>query len=142
MPTVNEFIESARSYTGVRWRHQGRNRAGVDCVGLIVAGLADIGIEIEDATGYRRSPEPERFVEHIRNVTDPVEAFGALPVPGDVAVFREKQQPCHVGIFTEKNGIIHILHSYAPIGKVMEEPFIHHWPRFLLMTRRLKGLDQ
>ncbi len=137
MPKTDDFIQAARSYLTLPWLHQGRNRAGVDCVGLIIAAAADIGIEIGDSLGYRRTPDPERFVEHIKSVTDP--ATGSAP--GVVALFRERQQPCHAGIFAEREGVLTLIHSYAPIGKVMEEPFIHHWPRLLMMTRRIKGLE-
>lgn len=136
MPNNNDFIESARSYMGVKWRHQGRNRMGVDCVGLVICALADIGVEVPDMQGYRRSPDPI-FVEHIRN--NSAAAIG--PVPGTLGIFRDGTQPCHVGIFGTLHGQVSLIHAYTGTGKVMEEVFMHDWPNKLVETRALLGID-
>lgn len=131
-----DFVEAARGWMGVRWMHQGRNRMGVDCVGLLIVSAADIGIDIPDLQGYRRSPRPEIFLEHIRANSDPA----MLPEPGNFGIFRDGTQPCHVGIFAEMHGQTSLLHAYAGTGVVMEEPFIHHWPSRLIEIRTIKGL--
>lgn len=137
MPLKQEFIEAARGWLGVRWLHQGRNRAGVDCVGLLLVAAADVGIELPDMPGYRRSPNPELFVTHIRNNSLPVSA----PEPGTFGVFRDGNQPCHVGIFAERDGNLTLIHAYAGTGKVMEELFLHDWPRRLVEVRAIEGID-
>lgn len=136
MPLNSDFVDSARSYMGTKWRHQGRSRMGVDCVGLVILSLADIGVEVPDMQGYRRHPDPI-FVEHIRNNSVP--AFG--PLPGTLGIFRDGTQPCHVGIFATMHDQVSLIHAYAGTGKVMEEVFIHDWPRKLVEVRALVGLD-
>jgi hypothetical protein len=135
MPSSDDFIESARSYMDIRWRHQGRSRMGVDCVGLVICSLADIGVEVPDMRGYRRSPDPI-FVEHIRNNSLPAEG----PLPGTLGIFRDGTQPCHVGIFATMHGEVSLIHAYAGVGKVLEEVFIHDWPGKLVEVRALPAL--
>lgn len=121
---------------GVRWRHQGRNRMGVDCVGLVICSLADIGVVVPDMQGYRRTPDPI-FVEHIRNNSEPAASL----LPGTLGIFRDGTQPCHVGIFSTMHGQLSLIHAYAGTGKVMEEVFIHDWPNKLVEARALTGLE-
>lgn len=86
--------------------------------------------------GYRRSPNPALFLGHIRKHTLPV----AAPTPGTIGVFRDGSQPCHVGIFAEMHGGVSLIHSYAPVGVVMEEMFIHDWPKKLIEIRAIEEL--
>src|SRR5690606_33732275 len=100
----------------VNWRHQGRSRMGIDCVGLLIVAAADLGITIPDMKGYRRSPEPRLFLEHIRANSNPE----TEPLPGNFGIFRDGTQPCHVGIFASKYEQVSLLHAYAGTGIVME----------------------
>lgn len=110
---------------------------GIDCVGLLICAGADIGIEVPDMQGYRRSPQPEAFLGHIRDNSDPI----SNPAHGCFGIFRDGTQPCHVGVFCEIDEVLYLVHAYAGTGVVMEEPFIHHWPGRLIETRCLRGLD-
>ncbi len=137
MSLRNEFVEAARQYLGTRWVHQGRSIRGVDCVGLLIVSGADIGVTIPDMKGYRRTPQPHIFVTHIRDNSDPQ----IEPLPGYMGIFRDGSQPCHVGIFAERHGRTSLIHAYAGTGKVMEEPFEHHWPNRLMEIRSIKGIS-
>jgi cell wall-associated NlpC family hydrolase len=136
-PTNAEFVEAARNWMGVRWVHQGRSRMGVDCVGLVLVAACDMGIIIPDLTGYRRTPHPDVFVNHVRQVTIPA----TQPLPGHIGVFRDGNQPCHVGIFAERHDKPSLIHAYIGTGKVMEEPFIHEWPSKLMEIRAIEGFE-
>jgi cell wall-associated NlpC family hydrolase len=61
MPTAHEFVQAARRMVGSRWRLHGRiPAAGLDCGGLLVAAMADVGIEAVDSLDYdARMPPPE-----------------------------------------------------------------------------------
>lgn len=137
MHSKEAFIEAARGWIGTRWVHQGRNRAGVDCVGLLLMAAQDIGIELPDMPGYRRSPNPALFVTHIRDNSLSV----AQPEPGTFGIFRDGTQPCHVGIFGERDGQLTLIHAYSALGKVLEEPFIHDWPNKLVEVRAIEGVS-
>jgi cell wall-associated NlpC family hydrolase len=136
MPSSSLLIAAARTYIGIPWLHQGRNRQGVDCVGLLICAMADIGIEIPDMQGYRRAPDPEVFVGHIHANSLP-EKF---PFPGTLGVFRDGSQPCHVGIFATMYDQMSLIHAAAGPERVKEELFIHDLPGNLISIRRFKGL--
>lgn len=138
MPSNLDLVTAARGWIGTRWVHQGRSRHGVDCVGLLLVTLAELGIEAADMQGYRRSGDPETFVNHVYSQTVPVELSDLAP--GHIGVFRDGTQPCHVGIFAEKYEQPSLIHAYAGIGCVLEEPFIHDWPRRLVAVRAMQEL--
>lgn len=110
---------------------------GVDCVGLIIAAGADLGLEIPDMKGYRRTPNKELFINHIRANS----VFAPEPIPGTFGIFRDGNQPCHVGIFAEMYGQVSLIHAYVGTGIVMEEVFAHHWPNRLIEIRALEELS-
>lgn len=132
-----DYADAARNWLDVRWVHQGRSRLGVDCVGLLIVAANDLGITIPDMPGYRRSPNPQKFIGHIFANSVPETEI----MPGHFGVFRDGTQPCHAGIFAEQNGQVTLIHAYAGTGKVMEEPFIHDWPSRLFAIRSIEGLE-
>ena len=109
---------------------------GVDCVGLVLCSLAELGLPAPDMQGYRRTPDPI-FVDHIRANTVPANA----PRPGTLGIFRDGTQPCHVGLFATLHDQVSLIHAYAGTGLVMEEVFIHDWPRKLVEVRAFEGIE-
>lgn len=107
MCSAAAFIEALRSYKGLPFRHQGRDRCGVDCVGLAICALRDCGIAVGDHLGYRRIPDGERLKNTLTALFDEVEPFDARP--GDCLLFRMEGQVCHVGFVTgtEPLSIVH-----------------------------------
>lgn len=137
MLTRQIIVDEARKWIDTRWVHQGRSPAGIDCAGLLVCVLSDLGLPVEDMAGYRRSPEGFRFREHIFNQTE----YAAEPAPGHIALFRESRLPTHTGFFGERDGKLTLIHAYAPVGKVIEEVFDHDWPKLLVAVRRVVGVE-
>lgn len=123
-----QFIETARSLTHVRWRHQGRDACGVDCAGLVVYALQTMGRPVEDALGYGRLPYRGRLEHLMRvNLGDP------LPKEqmrfGDVVLMHGRgSAPSHCGILTEYVfGGFAMLHAYAPNREVIEHRIDQSW---------------
>jgi hypothetical protein len=129
-------VATARAWLGTRWVHQGRAKAGIDCAGLIVKVHEDLGLPIVDIFGYRRSPDSQTFINHLRSQTAPCDG----PRPGSIGIFRQAHFACHTGIFAERNGILTLIHGYAGLGKTIEEPFIHDWPVLLIESRNIIGI--
>jgi cell wall-associated NlpC family hydrolase len=124
--TSEMIVTEARGWLGVPWRHQGRTRSGIDCVGLVVRVALALGVSDYDSTGYSRRAQGQAFVEHFRSNMDGV----AIPVarPGDVLVFADQAYPCHCGFLTEWLGHPHLLHAHATRRQVIEEPYAGEWP--------------
>ena len=118
-----DIVESARVMTGIPFRHQGRTFSGVDCVGLIVLTLRSLGITSHDCTSYGRRPDGVAFMREFY-------AAGAKRVrvcdrmPGHLIVVPETRRPCHIGVLTERGGIIH---AHAPDRCVVETGLPADW---------------
>jgi cell wall-associated NlpC family hydrolase len=100
-------------YLGVRWRHQGRARkTGLDCLGLVVVALEDLGYDVKDNTTYRRRPNDRLLLSLVSQQLDevPVEDIQS----GDIILMHFKDRnksPYHFAIYTENGGMVH---GYAP----------------------------
>lgn len=129
-------IAEARKWLDTRWHHLGRSEHGVDCAGMVILVGQALGLPAEDLQGYRRSPDGILFRQHIFKQT----TFEPQPRPGSIAMFRESKFPTHTGIFAERDGQLTLIHAYMPYGKVVEEPFIHEWPKKLVAVRNYIGV--
>jgi cell wall-associated NlpC family hydrolase len=140
MVSQADVVAEARSWTGVQWLHQGRNRNGIDCVGLIVVVRRELGIGDYDVKGYPREPDGT-FLSHFFKAG--FTRVGILQAqPADVLLFKEAIAPCHMGIITARNGdVLHMIHAFATRRKVIEEPVTHDWQRKWVAALRMPGID-
>lgn len=122
MVTRKQFYEEARKWVGTPWKHQGRNSAGIDCGGLMIVVARDLGLSYQDVEYYAREPTSSSLMNHIHGM------LTKLPkndiIPGTIGIFREGVYPCHIGIFSEKQGAPHIIHSLIKRRKTVEEYFV------------------
>lgn len=123
------FVAAARSYKGTPFRHRGRSRRVIDCLGLCVCALRDIGLSPADERVYQRHPEPEAaklratLVEHFGS---PVQALE----PGCIVTLQWHGRANHVGIIGDYPlGGMTLLHTDAQVGRVVEHRLATHWPR-------------
>lgn len=121
MPSREEIVEEARKWLGTRWRHQGRNASGLDCIGLLVRVATDLGISDYDIKGYSRRTVGDDFTRHFEIV-----GLKRKPIPdaepGDILITHDRNFPCHCGIVAKKNGQMTFIHAYAGRKKVVEDP--------------------
>ena len=134
--TCEAIVAEARGWLGVPWRHQGRSRAGIDCVGLVVQVARALRLSDYDHTVYGRRAQGQSFVEHFRSNMDGI----AIPeaVPGDVLVFADQVYPCHCGFLTERHHQPHLLHAHALRRQVIEEPYAGEWPAKIKFAFRFR----
>jgi cell wall-associated NlpC family hydrolase len=133
-------VAEARDWIGVPFRHQGRTRAGVDCVGLLLCVGQAMGLRAEDVTGYTRRAQGMGFIEHFRRNLEEVVPGAARA--GDVLVFSETVYPCHTGLLSERHGVLHLIHAHAPRRVVLEEPFVGEWREKLRFAFRFPGAEE
>jgi len=134
--TPEAIVAEARGWLGVPWRHQGRSRSGIDCVGLVVCVAHALDLSDYDSTGYSRRAQGQGFVEHFRGNMDGVAIRDARP--GDVLVFADQAYPCHCGFLTERLGHPHLLHAHATRRQVIEEPYAGEWPAKIKFAFRFR----
>ncbi len=88
------FVATAGGFVGVPWRHLGRSRTGVDCIGLVLLAAREVNVDLPDPAPYAREPQGNATVGGILSHAERV----ANPQPGDVLLFRMGLYGGHVGI--------------------------------------------
>jgi len=116
----------ARTWIGVPWRHLGRARTGVDCVGLVVMICRELGLTDYDLAAYPREPKGSDFLTHFLVAGGARVPFGAER-EGDLVLFREQRFPCHVGVLVDGRYGPAIVHAHAARRAVLEEPMAGEW---------------
>lgn len=143
-----------RSWLGVPWVHQGRTRHGIDCAGLIVCALGNLGLlprGFVDPIAYGREPQPQlsKLVERWCIWTE-------TPQEGTLVLMRwaPNQDPAHLGYCSGRN----LIHAYsrqvgrtrgtrtvpAPYtqrGRVLEHRYGEPWVRQTVGIYLLPGVE-
>ena len=117
-------------YSSIPYENKGRSEKGFDCWGLVrLFYLNEKGIEL---------PSYVEEYETCSNASGAIkENMGAewnrtdIPEPGDVALFRIRGYPSHVGLMIDNRRFMHVLKG---VGVVIEEL------DSLLWTKRLQGV--
>ena len=129
MATRPEVIEELRTWINVPWRHQGRSRLGIDCIGLVTIAAAMIEgpamVAKHDRRDYARRPTRYDLADAFDVFCDRITLADAQD--GDVLVFADGPYPCHVGVAATKDGMRTVIHAAARLRKVKEEPLSDFW---------------
>jgi hypothetical protein len=137
--TSEQVTAEARGWLGVRWRHQGRTRAGVDCAGLVVMVARALELTDYDATGYSRRASGFDFVRHFQAAMQSVRVAEAQA--GDVLVFADGAYPCHCGFLSLWQDHPHLIHAHVSRRQVVEEPYLGEWPGSVRFAFRFHGIE-
>jgi cell wall-associated NlpC family hydrolase len=115
--TRQQIVAVTKSFLGTPWVHQGRTRAGVDCVGLVVAVARELGVYPPGLIipPYRTQPDASLlsyFDDHMVAL-EPRDMQA-----GSVAVYAYGGSPYHAGIIIDVN-LSSLIHAYASKRKVV-----------------------
>jgi hypothetical protein len=119
MITREQIVERARSFIGLKWKHQGRNRkGGIDCGGLIICVGRELGIldHRADVFGYTIYPDGVTLAATCRKF---MQEKIKDPEPGDVVLMKPRLRsdsswPCHLGIVGRlPTGELSLIHSFG-----------------------------
>jgi cell wall-associated NlpC family hydrolase len=119
--TAADVVAEARTWVGVPYRHQGRTRRGVDCLGVPIVVLHALGVPFREAPpDYGPDPPPgeldRRFLRHCTPLPG--------PVPGCAIALRlSGPTPHHVALLTDRDTLIHVARRDA----VAEHGFRGMW---------------
>lgn len=147
----DRIVKQARYYVELQvpFYHCGRNRYGMDCVGLLAVVAHDLGITDYDDTGYQPDPPAEELTRvleaHCDRVWDarsPILSDVELEYgckPGDLLQFDITGQPRHCGIFArDEQRQPTMIHCWESVGKVTEHLFDKAWRRRLWAVYRVR----
>src|SRR5580765_1332200 len=111
-----QVIDAARSFIGCPWRHQGRTRRGIDCLGLVALSYGSVR-PVVDRQGYGRVPYNGELraslVEHFGQPVASAQVGISDLQPGDLLLMTWTSEPHHVAIVTPHPNGIGIIHSYS-----------------------------
>jgi hypothetical protein len=116
------WVAEVLSYEGVPYHHQGRSRAGMDCVAPLILAARRFGIVPADfdITGYARDPDGSLqplLDQHLERKPREELAFGDVVLNG----FRLKP-PQHIAIIVGTRwDEWELLHAHAITGRVQVE---------------------
>lgn len=133
------MIDAAKAYLGVPFRHQGRNRIGLDCAGLFVCVMRDCGHEYSDAKGYPRNPHDGQLEAQM----DAQPALERIPAAeaqaGDWLCMRIKTAPQHLALHAGFiDGIPYIVHASEEHGGVVHHRLDGLWRARVMRAYRVK----
>jgi len=138
--TSLSYAQSAREgWLGVPYRHQGRTKRGVDCLGLLVCSARDFGLTVVDNLAYGRKPCHETMKEGL--LDHMVKINRADLRPGDVLYIRwpNDPHPLHLALVTSFNdsGVPIIMHADCDKQrKVVEITLpLNWWPSVSMCLR-------
>lgn len=110
------IVEAARKYLGVPFVHQGRTNKGLDCAGLVVLALRDIGLDVEDLKGYGRTPNSGQ----LKSLLDKQFFRKKEAKTGDILLMKFRNEPQHIAIKTDI-GMIHAYQGYGVVEHGMDD---------------------
>lgn len=143
MNQANDIVAQARSWIGTPFHHQARlKKIGCDCLGLIV-GVVD-ELELKDKNGvklaaydevtYSKEPDGEYLIQKLVDVL--AEIAPEEMRPGDLALFKVRENPQHLAILTDYEGGLGMIHSFAPARRVVEHRLDDDWRARLVKVFR------
>ena len=136
MDKRNEFVDIARQWIGVPYRHQGRTRQGVDCIGLAIACAQALGLPVYDVDGYSRAPSGGMMRRLLKAHTDPM-ALSDIE-PGDLLHMAFNEQPQHLAIVSNLQPL-RIIHADGLVGRVVEHGLDGQWRGRIRDAYRIRG---
>jgi len=123
---VQQIILHSRKWMGSKFRHQGRSKSGIDCIGLFSEVAKEIGRDIPIPNNYTHHPDQKFLFSEMNRLFDKITK--AEMQAGDLVLMRFMDDhlriPCrHVAIITN----LGVLHSSAQFRKVTEHGLDQEW---------------
>ena len=117
--TPQDLLTCARTYLGVRYRHQGRTAHGLDCVGLIIRVAHDCQLTDFDLTGYGRHPDPTQMTTLLATHLHKQPGGYAGAAPADILLLADGPYPCHLALVGDAGDPFSFIHAWLPARKVV-----------------------
>lgn len=129
---------AAREWLGVKFKKAGRDKTGIDCVGLLVKVGQAQGFEIRDTLEYSFEPEPSKFVDFVNSQSEP-HSRKDLQI-GCILIFKQTIFPMHTGLLSKNvYGQWTVINANIKERKVVEQP-LDQWRKDLIDIRDFKEI--
>jgi cell wall-associated NlpC family hydrolase len=139
MATRAQIVQEARGWLGVPWVHQGRDRAGIDCLGLVLAVCQSLGLSDFQFKNYNLFNNPAMLFDHCDQHMDRIEPKDAQP--GDVAAISYPGVPHHLAFYGDyKYGGLSLIHALNLGNRQVVEHRLAHWEVRVARAYRVRGV--
>ncbi len=139
MVSRRDILAEARTWIGTPYHHQGRAKGvGVDCCGVIIGLMHELGLSDYDIDGYSRFADGVGVIEEFDRACTSIAIEDAQP--GDIYVFRISHHPSHCGILSEIDGKCHLIHAYQSIDRVVEHGLDDWWSSRIVAAYAFPGV--
>jgi cell wall-associated NlpC family hydrolase len=107
---VPRLVDALHAMRGTPFAHQGRGAAGLDCVGLLLRGLAEQGVEVDAPANYTPGAAGALLLSALNAspLLYPLADTGE-PHAGEVMVFRIWRHAQHVAVAAGAGNMIHAI---------------------------------
>lgn len=98
------------SFIGIPYRLRGRDKTGIDCLGLVWLYLKERGIFIPDTDGLPMVEEAQTdYMERVLTSLDKVAARVDTPQSDDIVVMKLPGGYTHLGVMADNHNMLHVL---------------------------------
>lgn len=136
----SQCLDLARSYIGVPWKHKGRTRTGIDCIGVPYVVGKELGLHTyDDSLDYGRQAKNFDFMRAMAPFGFRVKDLKDIQ-DADILVMRIPIFPQHVGMVGHKGDRQTLIHASVDARKVVEEYLTDEVKRTIIAVFRYKEL--
>lgn len=125
--TINNIIETAETYNGVRYKYGGTTKKGMDCSGLITTAYNSENISLPRTTGDLSTTGNWVDVKEVQK--------------GDLLFFATKKNSRninHVGLVTDvRPGFVEFIHATTSSGVITSKLSDKYWYFAFVQARRI-----
>lgn len=147
MTNACDVIACARQFSGVRFMHQGRSTAGLDCLGLLIIIAQTLGLRFDesavdalDIPTYGARPDVLLLKHKLDTHLTTISLSSVREA--DIVVLKVDGLPQHLALITDYpiDGEWGMIHAYAPARQVVEHRYDAQWRRQTYLAYRLPQL--
>lgn len=137
------IIEQARTWIGTPYHHQARLKGvGCDCLGLVVGVASELRLTDDagkllssfDQTNYSTQPDGQLLTGKLQALLNEIPI--SQKAPGDLALFKIDGNPQHMGLLSDYEDGLGVIHSYVSSGKVVEHRLDKKWEHRIVKVFR------
>ena len=139
--TGSDVVAHARKYMGVRWAHQGRSPAGMDCAGLVIRVAQDLGLSEFNTTAYGRLPLADRLQAIMREQCTELPGGVARAAPGHCVLMKFETDPQHLAFIGDHTHGLSLIHALMLSRKVVEHRMDPQWSGRVVAVYALPGVS-
>ena len=118
----------SEDFLGLPFADLGRDRAGVDCWGLVRLVLGEFGVEVPSYAGGYATAKERAEISGLINGAKPFWNAVEEPRELDVVTFRRGRLDCHVGIVVRPGFMLHVTED---VPACIETYLSSYWDRRL-----------